>query len=187
MTPAADTALVRAAPLGFEDYDPGVVIAAVNELQARGAAALSTVDDFLAGWQGPAPAMGLFWVLRVLMDMPGEQPFPAVAIGTPTVDPPADPVRLPRFPIVVVDDVPFLTVRGYMLGGLAQPVEDHVLYYRLWGTVRSKPLAPPSCFDGLEERFRSRWDDAYDGSGPPEGPAVVSEQLARMGAAGNSY
>lgn len=184
MTPAADTALKRAASRGFDDYDPRLVIAAVNALQPRGDAALSVVDDFLAGREGTEPAMGLFWVLRVLMEMPGWEPFPAVAIGTPTVDPPANPGRLPRFPIVVVDDIPFLTVRGYVLGGLAQPVEDHVLYYRSWGSVRPSPLAPPPSFDGLEERFRSRWDDAYQGSGPTEGPAVVSEQLARMGAAG---
>jgi hypothetical protein len=180
VTTTSGSGLDAAAALDFDNYNPRTIIVAVNELQGHGAGALSVVEGFLARPDTPRPATGLFWVLRVLVDVPPSPGFPPVAIGTPTVDPPTDHARLPRFPIVLLGDVPLLPLRGYVLAGLSQPVEDHLRYYRMYGTVRSLPLQPPQSIEGMEDEFAAVWDEAYDGHGPAEGRAVVQEQLARM-------
>ena len=181
MTSTSFPGLDAAAALGFDDYNPRIVIEAVNQLQGHGSDALSLVEQFLVDPDTPKPATGLFWVLRVLVEVPESQGFPMVAIGTPTVEPPEDPSQLPRFPIVVLHDVPLLPLRGYTLAGFAQPVEDHLRYYRMHGSVRSRPLHPPESHDSMVGDFAAMWNAAYDGHGPTEGLEVVSEQLARMG------
>src|SRR5262245_13157803 len=95
-----------------DDYDPGVVISAVNALLPLGKnAALSEV----AALEPEPPASGLFWVLRVLFEVPDPPGFPPVILGTPAIPPPSDPASLPRYPIVVVRDVPLLIAGGYVL------------------------------------------------------------------------
>ena len=105
--------LKRAADLQFRDYDAALVVAAVNELQPLGKEeALDRVEGFLSERAPEKPAYGLFWVLRVLFEAPGDTGFPPVRIGTPTVPPPERTGSLPRFPIVLAADVPILAVRG---------------------------------------------------------------------------
>jgi hypothetical protein len=141
--PMTTATLARAADMQFEDYDPALVVEAVNELQPLGAeAALDRVEELLAA-RGPAqPSYGLFWVLRVLFDVPPEQGFPPVRIGRPSVAPPPRSGPLPRFPIVIADDVPLLAVRGYSLAGLAEGVDAHIAYFREHGVIRQAPLSP---------------------------------------------
>jgi hypothetical protein len=172
------TTLARAAAMGFEDYDPARVVEAVNELQPLGKDAALERVDAAAAEDPQADAFGLFWVLRVLFEVPPEQGFPPVRIGEPTVAPPPKSGPLPRFPIVLAQDVPLLAVRGYMLGGLAEAVENHVRYFREHGTVREAPLSPEPA--EAEEAFLHQWRAAYGDDYPAEGPAVVREQLARM-------
>lgn len=177
--PMTTAALARAADMRFSDYDPARVVEAVNELQPLGKdAALERIEGLLADRNPQQPAYGLFWVLRVLFNVPAGAGFPPVRIGQPTVTPPPDPTSLPRFPIVLADDVPLLAVRGYTLGGLAESVDVHVRYYREHGTLRAAPLSPSP--KGAEAEFMRQWKDAYGESYPAEGPKVALEQLARM-------
>jgi hypothetical protein len=173
-------ALPRAAALGFEDYDPSLVIDAVNELQSLGNGALDAVGRFLAGEGDGLEAPGLFWVLRVLCDLPGGVCFPAVELGEPTVAPPPVPDRLPRFPVVVVDDVPLLPLRGYTLSGFAQSVSEHLDFFQAHGAVRAAPLVPMQDLAALDEAFTRVWGAAYGGHPPREGLDVAREQLARF-------
>jgi hypothetical protein len=172
-------ALARAADLKFSDYDPARVVEAVNELQPLGKdAALERVEALLGDRDPQKPAYGVLWVLRVLFEVPDGAGFPPVRIGQPTVTPPRDPASLPRFPIVLAGDVPLLAVRGYTLGGLAEPVDVHVDYYREHGTLRAAPLSPSP--ENAEDEFMRQWKAAYGDSYPDEGPKVAREQLVRM-------
>ncbi|HET6548556.1 MAG TPA: hypothetical protein VFG79_08885 [Solirubrobacter sp.] len=175
---AAET-LARAAALGFEDYHPGLVAEAVNELAERGdEGALQPVEQYLSQHDPAQPPLGLFWVLRVLFDVPGDAGFPPVRIGSPTVPEPDDSSALPRFPIVLAADVPLLAVRGYDLAGFAEPVEAHVTYYREHGRVRARPLSPAP--EHALADFERQWARGYAGAPPGEGSDVVREQLERL-------
>lgn len=141
--------LDRAANMGFDDYNPAHVIAAVNALRPLGKEeALARIDSYLEGRDGLPYPDGLFWVLRTLFEMPAGRPFPPAGIGRPNISPPAGAEHLPRFPVVVVQDVPLLVVRGYALAGLPEPVERHVAYFRAHGVLPARSLTPPASRDG---------------------------------------
>ncbi len=144
------SALELAATMDFQNYRPRLVVDAVNELLPLGRdGALERIERH--------DGVGLFWVLRVLFD----PPLPEVRIGRPTTPPPDDPDALPRFPIVLALDVPFLVVRGYDLGGKAEPVSAHVAWLREQGILRDGPLRPASDPEAVREAFEAAWRAAY--------------------------
>ena len=166
------------------NYDPAIVVAAVNALQPLGKLkALEQIESFLGSRHERKHPSGLFWVLRVLFDVPAERGFPPVVMGTPDIPPPADPGTLPRFPILILRDVPFLLVRSYMLMGLPEPVEAHVGYFRNYGTLRERPLAPGSSLDGVEQEFLQLWRAAYGDAYVAHALETITEQCARFAAA----
>lgn len=165
-------ALERAAARGFDDYDPYEAAAAVNELHPLGKeGALAAVEQAHAG----GDAIGLFWVLRVLFDVPDGR-FPPVRLGEPTIPPPEDDA-LPRFPIVLVQELPLLVVRGYTLAGLPEDVGVHVDYYRAHGELRPGPLAPGDDAEAILGDFVEIWSSAYGEDHHAEAVARVREQL----------
>lgn len=180
--PNMTTSLDRVSAMQFDDYDPSLVIEAVNALQPLGKErALEEIDAYLENQGRGKESYGLFWVLRVLFDVPGEAGFPPVRLGQPTQPAPANASALPRFPIVMVRDVPFLVVRGYMLGGMPEPVEAHVVYFREHGTIRAAPLAPgPAPAGELEDELAQRWREAYAAAPGAETLGWIREQLARL-------
>jgi hypothetical protein len=171
--------LDEVAAMGVGEYDPLKVVDAVNALQPLGKErALDEISD-----RGDARGYpyGLVWVLRVLFDVPEGTGFPPVRLGTPTIPPPPDPAKLPRFPIVMVRDVPLLAVRGYILRGLPEPIESQVEFYREHGSIRSQPLAPPASPEGVADEFARQWRAAYGEEYLDAALDTVSEQIARLG------
>ena len=173
--------LDQATSMSFEDYNPAYVIQAVNVLQPLGKEkALEQIDSCLENRDKSQYAYGLFWVLRVLFEAPVGQGFPPVRMGTPSIPPPAEPAKLPRFPIVMVQDIPFLAVRGYYLRGLPEPVEAHVAYFREHGIILEHPLAPPESITGIEEEFLQRWKAAYGDAYTTQVSETIKSQIARI-------
>lgn len=127
-------------------YNPADVIRAVNALQPLGKdKALAVIDEFLrvSSWFEDPGREGMFFVLRTLFDVPTSPGYmPAMRVGSPAPPPPSDPRLVPRFPIMIVDDVPFNLVSFYNLGGVATPPEMHVDHFRRTGVIRSHPLIP---------------------------------------------
>lgn len=174
-----DGPLERVSSTPPDQYDPGALIEAVNALQPLGDEEALAAVERCAGLSEEIP-YGLFWVLRTLFDITSGRAFPPVLLGSADVPPPPRAERLPRFPIVLVEDVPLLTVRGYALGGLPEPVQVHIEFFRSEGQLRAAPLSPRSSGAEVEDAFTSAWRDAY--GEPPPGPVtvLVREQLARM-------
>ena len=73
-------------------------------------------------------------------------------LGQPVPAPPAD--TLVRFPIVLALDVPFLVVRGYVLGGKAQPVSaPHRPAARARAAARAGRCSPPRDPEAVHAAF----------------------------------
>jgi hypothetical protein len=129
-------------------YNPRTIIRIVNRLQPLGKEkALAAICEYVrvaSTWHSEARDSGLFLVLRVLFDVPADPGYlPPVIFGYPSPwGQPTDPKIMPRFPILLVDDVPLLLVEGYHLGGAPEPVETHVEYFRKKGRLRAIPLVP---------------------------------------------
>ncbi|HEX3477235.1 MAG TPA: hypothetical protein VHT91_19570 [Kofleriaceae bacterium] len=173
--------LDQVAAMSVDDYDPARVVRAVNALQPLGKDhALDQIAFWLRG-HGNAQAQGLFWVLRVLFDVPAGTAFPSVRIGRPNISPPTDPAAVPRFPILIVRDTPFLVVSGYDLGGMPEPVDAHVAYFRAHGVVRDRPLAAPASLTGLEQEIAQQWRAACGEAQLDEVLRAVRPQIRRLG------
>ena len=138
-------------------YNPRPVIRAVNLLQPLGKEkALAAIDEFLrvSFAYRDEGREGVFLLLRTLFDVPDRPtdfPYkvasipgymPSMMVGASLPVEPNDKKLLPRFPITIEGDIPFLLVEGYLLFGSAEPAESHVAYFRKFGKLRAAPLAP---------------------------------------------
>jgi hypothetical protein len=132
------------------NYNPLPEIQIVNRLQPLGKEkALAVIAEYVRvsdEWSGfGGSRSGMFLVLAVLFDLPaGVYSAQAGSFGAPSPGPPKDPDRIPRFPIAIVDDIPFMLVNGYMLAGRATPMENVVNFYQAKGSIRTRPLLPGS-------------------------------------------
>jgi hypothetical protein len=165
-----DDILERASSSDFAKYRPGPVVDAVNALHPLGKdGALAALDRFLAARDLDAdPHQGLFLVLRVLFDVDADA-HPPMRLGGSMPDTPPTPSSLPRFPIVLIDDLPILLISGYVLGGEPEPLSVHLDHYRQHGRLRARPLAPPVMAPAarmakLEQLYRASYQRDLSGS-----------------------
>jgi hypothetical protein len=125
--------------------DPLQLIRAINFLQPTGKEkALAIIGEY-ARIAGPeVDQTWLFLLLRTLFEIPTPPGYmPELFIGAMVPPPPKDRKRIPRFPVVIVDDIPFSLLWGVALAGVPEPASRHVEYFREHGTLRSNHLRPP--------------------------------------------
>ena len=137
--------LLDAVPSYNGRADPLRLIQAVNALQRHGRGrALGAIEEYLrvSSWLDDPGREGVFHVLRVLFEPPAGEGWPPMMVGAPDLA--ADPKLFPRHPIALVEDIPIVLVGGYVLGGQAEPPEQHVRWYRERGVLRAAPLRPPA-------------------------------------------
>lgn len=140
--------ILDAVPSYEAPANPLRIVQAVNALQPLGKdVAVAVLAEYLrvaSPFDDPGRE-GVFHVLRTLFDPPDDTGvFPEMFVGAPTPEPPKDPKAAPRFPIVIVDDIPFVAVTGYALGGLAEPPEHHLEWMRAHAELRRSKLSPTS-------------------------------------------
>lgn len=138
--------LDRVSSYDASSHDPLTLIQAVNALQRIGKdKALAAIGEYLriSSELDDPGRRGVFLVLRTLFDPPiepGYQPVMMVGSAAPSGGQPSK--TLPRFPIALVDDIPFRLVTGYVLGGKPESPEQHLEWFRKQGTIRALPLRP---------------------------------------------
>ena len=157
-------------------YEPLPLIRAVNALQPLGKEkALAVIGEYLrisSQFDDPARE-GMFLVMRVLFEVPADTgAMPRMGVGAPAPREPEDPRSEPRFPIVMTGDIPWLPINGYGLGGLPQPPEDHLIWFRAHGTLRAGRLQPPDHPLATVKGLLAKLD--------PWTQAVVVEQLLSL-------
>ncbi len=144
-------------------YDPLRVIRPVNALVPLGKKkALAAIEEYVRVWPCPYRPGGeredILLLLRVLFDVPEDPGYmPPIRVGLLIPQAPNDLRRLPRFPILLTDDIPFLLTWGcIMLGGADEPSESPVAYFRKHGRLRARPLTPPaSPLSVLDRAYKS--------------------------------
>jgi len=172
-------------------FNPLPLIQTVNRLQPFGKEkALAAIDEFLrvaSGFHDEATE-GVFLVLRVLFDVPDDPGYmPHMRVGAPWPAAPEDAKRLPRFPILLQDDVPLLLVSGYDLAGLAEMPERHVNYFRENGRLREKPLMPGNNPLGVMDSWAKNASCLFEGpgrlsrnDGAAQGKELIANQLLNL-------
>jgi len=132
----------------YEDsyqFNPLPLIRAVNLLQRLGKEeALNVIDGYLRSptHQNLESQGKIFLVLRVLFDVPAQtNRMPKMFVGLIPDEPPNWKL-MPRYPIIIQEDIPLLVNVGVLLSGLPENPAEHVKYFRQYGKVRGTPLVP---------------------------------------------
>lgn len=86
----------------------------------------------------------VFFLLRILF-VPKDQDvqFPTIHIGKPLDVEPSSTQVFPLYPLVLVQDVPLLTIPGFFLGGLPEDPQIHIDFCEAYCSLRPTPLRPP--------------------------------------------
>ena len=174
-----------------EKYNPLPLIEAVNALLPLGKEkALLVVVEYLRVIallpKGRVDEPAVFLVLRLLFERPsGAVSMPTPQIGVPDVAP-AEAYCMPRFPLVVIHDLPLLAVGRYALRGVTQPALDHASYFNARGLLRARPLTPPDDPTTVLEdapRCVKEWLKSNDAQGTRKAQGALAawrEQIARV-------
>ena len=155
--PSADDPLFEVldavGPMLADAFDPRRALAAMQALMAlEPEARVAALQRYVRA--RTAVPDGMFAVVRALIEIPpADAPmdgWPGVlqpgvlrppALGAPSPPQPRDLTRVPRWPVILVADVPLTLVRGYLLGGLPEPLSMH-LDGLAGATWRTRPLQP---------------------------------------------
>jgi hypothetical protein len=127
-------------------YNPRTVIRAVNELQPLGKEkALAVIEEFLRVIEPEHGHGDICSVLRVLFDVPDEPGYmPKMFAGDIWPSSPKDEKLVPRFPISIEGEIPFLLTDDNSGDGPGPPPrpQEHIDYFRRHGRLRARPLQP---------------------------------------------
>lgn len=178
------TLAAASSPNDGQTYNPVTVIRAVNVLQPLGKQkALAAVEEYLRV-VGLENRDNMFCVLLTLFELPKDPGYlPMPALGGPEPQPVEDRRRIPRFPVLLQDDIPFLGTSGYMLAGLPEHPSSQLLpYLHENGRIRQSPLAPTTRpIEAAESVLRSSpWQDQSDPPRHRDGRVLLIMQALRM-------
>lgn len=129
------------------NYNPARTIEVVNALQPLGKEkALAAVDEYLrvhSMWNDRA-IEGIFLMLRVLFDPPDDPGHWRMDVPAGTSIRPVNPKLIPRFPMILQDDIPLLVYvpGGRFTAGRGLPLEQRMACFRQKGKIRQRPLLP---------------------------------------------
>jgi PDZ domain len=137
--------LIDHVSLNLAEYDPSAVIRAVNHLQSLGERkSISAMREYLrvASYLNPGRE-GMNLILRILFDIPADVGYmPPLSMGKLEPPPPANLRDCPRYPLVLVQDIPFCLPYGWSLAGHLPEGTEHLDYFEKHGHFRDKPLVP---------------------------------------------
>lgn len=176
---------VSAAPLAKgREFSPRAMIGAVNTLRMLGKdVAFAVIEEYLRLETSECldidASERVLLLARVLFDMPKTtDSWPEFMAGASSPPPPRDRTAVPRFPIIVVDDVPLCIVSGYASVGPAESPEADLAVYKRRAILPKRLLVPPDnplgimkkCDTILELAFRPSIDNR----------ALIAMQLLRF-------
>jgi hypothetical protein len=150
--PRVGPALIDEAPsVNGLTFNPVTLIRAVNGLWRLGhAGAVATLREYIAAKSASMTIPGdygltgerVVLVTRLLF-VPNDERYtgPPIRMGLPDFAP-LDQANWGLFPLALSQDIPFLLVGGYSLGGLPDNPTSHIDFWEQHGRLQSEPLSP---------------------------------------------
>src|SRR5262245_20183297 len=138
--------LIDQVSFSINEYDPRKVIDAVNCLQPLGKRrALVVIREYLrvsSHWDRGRG--GIFYILLVLFEIPQETGhMPKMVMGKFLPAAPSDLKEFPRYPLVVVEDIPFCIAWYYQLIGPRPDPSGYLDDFEKSCSLRKCKLVPP--------------------------------------------
>lgn len=150
-------------------YSPLPLIRAVNGFQSMGKdRALAAMVEYVRSAKDPAldDVQSLFLVLLCLFDIPNPPGhMPEIPFGASQPPGPVDQRLVPRFPLVLLEDIPLLLYMGTEYAGETSSTKPFLTQLQKFGQIRSRPLHPSdnpfAVLDSLRASPQWLWGRAY--------------------------
>lgn len=162
-------------------YRPMLIVNAVNSLVRLGKDDAITVIRQYINEASPERAEGVFFVLRVLFNIPRLGYMPEMYVGEFMPRPQIDRRRIPHYPLALFNDIPLLLSFALEGGGRPQPVTEHLEYYSKNCSMRKSPLVPTINKSDVLTRFKSTNQWIYRKDYYPGISDHTAKQYASMG------
>lgn len=163
-----------------ETFDPILLMSVTNGLLPLGKEEiLEQLSMLYTGNEENMNGFGSFLLLRTLFNLPSNLEYPVMRIGKPDTDPPNSMERSNRFPILMVEDVPYLVITGYFSTGVPQPVAEHFQFFKEFGQLRTTPFPISTSLskDELYNQFETEWKTVFGNS---ELPSTIRTSVTRQ-------
>ena len=122
----------------------------------------------------------IFVFLRVIFELPNDEPyFPAAPIGQPSFGLPEKPELFPRFPILVMSDIPFLLSHSYTLIGYPARAEPEIKRFFKNYELRQRCFEP-FVEDSLRQRLDTHIEKYVRSVRKQRVMLMLDDQLSRM-------
>jgi hypothetical protein len=164
-------------------FDPKIVVRIVNRLQPLGKTkALAAIQEFTRIKPDSESWRGMHLILRALFDVPESGHFPGIHVGATSPERPADANLIPRFPLVIVDDIPLLLPLFYYgAGGVdGRGVPPDFAFFRDSCSLRQRPLMPTARPFSVLERIMESKQWIYSPSASNWAEAGLVRQLCKL-------
>lgn len=139
-----------------QNHNPAKLIQITNALYSLGKENSIVILELFDGLLPPRNFTDVHYLIpRILFDVPEDPGYlPGMLIGASLTVPNSGIKELPRFPIILIDDVP-LELYGpfFILAGVRQTFPDYIKDFREKGIFRKLPLRPKGNPMALMDQF----------------------------------
>lgn len=153
------------------EFDPIFITEIANEFIPLGKKEiLSSIDSYYQSNKESSDHFGLFLLLRIIFEVPKMNSYPDIKIGKFDFGKPKNENEIRQFPIMFSNELPFLIVSSYYLGGFPESLDTHIQFYEESGILRENiykleiTLSEEKLFNDL----RKGWCEKYQQENMPE-------------------
>jgi hypothetical protein len=145
-------------------YNPEVLIDCANRLVSleKDSVIVAIKSAFERG-NSDSEGYGLFLLLQLVFELPADKAYPEMHFGKPDIKPSLSALRANRYPLLLVNNIPFLVVQNTFMTGPGDSVDEHLSFYRKFGKVTAYrfDLDITLTKDQLLELVAITWNNVY--------------------------
>jgi hypothetical protein len=145
-------------------YDPSIMVRCTNRLLVlRKDSLLVVVQSAFERNSGNAEGYGLFLALRMVFNLTSNMTYPEMHFGKPDIERSRSKSVANRYPILLVNDIPFLVVQRTFMTGVGESIDKHLSFYKKFGQLRTVPILFKTDLPKKEllERVKTTWANVY--------------------------
>jgi hypothetical protein len=145
-------------------YNPSLLIRCTNDLLPLGKdSSIAAIKSAFERGNSDAEGYGLFLLLRIVFELPPAMDDPEMHFGKTDINPSESKSQVNRFPLLIVNSIPFLVVQRTFMTGVGESLDKHLSFYREFGQFRTTPLHFDTDLSKVElfELVKAEWRNVY--------------------------
>lgn len=145
-------------------YNPEVLIECSNRLVLlEKDSVIASIKSAFKRGESDSEGYGLFLLLQLVFELPADKAYPEMHFGKPDIKPSLSSLKANRYPLLFVNNIPFLVVQSTFMTGPGDSVDEYLAFYREFGQVTTSLIDfnPDLTEDDLLELVKITWSNVY--------------------------